>query len=114
MHGYLLREIINLAIGPMRQMSWGALYPLLRRLEEDGLIEQVADPEASGERQRKIYGVTPYGRERFVFLLSRPQEYTHDYPDFFNIQLSNFDHLVPEQRLEAMRNYRGYAQFLCD
>ena len=62
MHGYLLREIINLAIGPLRQMSWGALYPLLRRLEADALIEQSPEPSGSGDRPRKIYRITSAGR----------------------------------------------------
>ena len=38
MHGYLLQRVVQEAIGPVRQMSWGALYPLLKRLERDGLI----------------------------------------------------------------------------
>ncbi len=112
LHGYLLREIINLSIGPLRQMSWGALYPLLRRLEAAGLIVQVPDSSESGERPRKIYQITSGGRERFFFLMLRPEEYSPDYPDVFDTKLLNFDHLTPAQRQEAVQQYKGYVQFL--
>ena len=111
MHGYLLREIIEMAIGPFRRMSWGALYPLLRRLEADGLIEQVPDTEASGDRPRKIYGITEAGRERFLYLLLRPAEQEADYIDAFNMRMVNFDHLTPLQQREIVAAYRSYLQF---
>jgi len=112
LHGYLLREIINLAIGPVRQMSWGGLYPLLKRLETDGLIEQTADPEASGDRPRKLYRITARGQERFSFLMLRPDELGADYFDIFNTKMLNFDHLTPEQRADCITEYKEYLQFI--
>ena len=38
MHGYLIAKIIGDIIGPYRRLQWGALYPLLARLEREGLI----------------------------------------------------------------------------
>ena len=114
LHGYLLREIIGLAIGPVRKMSWGALYPLIRRLEDDGLIEITGDAPDSGERQRKIYRITVRGEERFFHLMLKPDEYDADYPDRFNIKLVNFDRLTSAQRREQFERYRGYVQFLTD
>jgi DNA-binding PadR family transcriptional regulator len=56
-HGYLLRRLLSVAIGPARQISWGVLYPLMRRLEDDGLIASVASGDAAedGERQQRVY-----------------------------------------------------------
>ena len=42
-HGYLLREILGKILGPFRQVSWGALYPLIHRLSRDGLIAPVSE-----------------------------------------------------------------------
>lgn len=112
LHGYLLRDIINLTIGPTRQMSWGGLYPLIRRLEEEGLIEQVEDAEASGARPRKSYRITGAGRSRFLDLMLRPEEYNSDYPDLFNIKLGKFDYLSKEQQLGILERYQGFVQFL--
>jgi DNA-binding PadR family transcriptional regulator len=114
LHGYLLREIVNLAIGPVRQMSWGGLYPLVRRLETEGLIEQAKDARHSGARERKVYRITPAGQERFLFLMLKPEEYSLDYPDLFNIKLTNFDHLSINQRLDVLRHYQGYVRFILD
>ena len=41
--------------------SPGTVYPVLRRLEEEGLIE--ASEEPHGARQRKVYRITPPGVE---------------------------------------------------
>lgn len=112
LHGYLLRDIVNLAIGPIRKMSWGGLYPLMRRLEEDGLIEQLEEKGGSKARPRKIYKITAKGKAHFFDLMLKPEEYTLDYPDIFNIKLLNFDHLSKEQQLSILQHYRGFVQFL--
>ncbi len=112
MHGYLLREIINMAIGPLRQMSWGALYPLLRRLEANDLIEQLNEPSEAGERLRKVYRITPEGRERFFFLMLRPEEFQSDYPDIFSTKLINFDQITTAQRQDILEQYKSCVQFI--
>ena len=115
LHGYLLRTIISTAIGPLRQMSWGALYPLIRRLEAEGLIAPVpGDGAGEGERQRRIYGITEAGRHRFFDLMMKPGEYNTDYSDAFTIKLGSFHHLTPEQQDDILQQYRAYVQFLLD
>src|SRR5215472_4008569 len=37
-HGYLIAKIINDMIGPFARLSNGRLYPLLAKLEQEGLI----------------------------------------------------------------------------
>src|SRR5579884_3535567 len=117
-HGYLLRRLLNVAIGPARQISWGVLYPLLRRLEDDGLIASVADGGDSpaeaqeGERQRRVYQITEAGRARFHELMRDLGEYNADYADLFSIKLSGFVYIPPELQLDILRHYRGYVQFV--
>ena len=62
-HGYLLREILGKIFGPFRQISWGALYPLIHRLEQQGLIApQASNLMSQGKRgQRNLYRIT-HGR----------------------------------------------------
>jgi DNA-binding PadR family transcriptional regulator len=116
-HGYLLHSIIKTAVGPIRKLSWGALYPLIRRLEREGLIAPVAAMEAvacagADGRQRKVYGITEAGRARFFALMAEPGAYDTEYPDLFSIKLSNFHHVDRDPRLEILRHYRGYVQLL--
>ena len=40
-HGYLISKIINDIFGPYTKVSNGRLYPLLAKLQHEGLIEIV-------------------------------------------------------------------------
>jgi DNA-binding PadR family transcriptional regulator len=59
MYGYeITREVETLSGGKV-QLTWGALYPTLHKLEADGLI--VAEEYNIGKRVRKYYRLTPAG-----------------------------------------------------
>ena len=50
MHGYELRKQLALKIGPMRAaISYGSLYPSLRRLQASGLITEAGESSADDE-----------------------------------------------------------------
>ena len=59
MYGYeITQEVDKLSDGKI-QLTWGALYPTLHKLEADGLI--VAEEYNIGKRVRKYYRLTPEG-----------------------------------------------------
>lgn len=82
MHGYELRKQLNLVLGWGRVLSYGSLYPALKKMLRAGWIsEHMAGPEAAGamasgtkgsvgRRQRIVYELTPAGDERFTKLMS--------------------------------------------
>ncbi len=126
-HGYRLPLIMQRILGPFHRLSWGTLYPLIRRLEQQGLITSESDPKileaklppsisSVPERgqPRKIYVLTEAGRSRFFTLMLSPDEYTPDYPDLFAIKLSKFSLLSPAQQLTVLQQYRAYLQILHD
>lgn len=113
LHGYVLHQVVETAIGPVRRLSWGALYPLLRRLEREGLIAREVGGDASG-RERKRYRITVAGEARFRALMAAPGTYDTDYPDLFTLKLSNFHHVDRDGRLAILRDYRSYVQFIQD
>lgn len=120
MYGYWLHEVVNRVLGPFHQLSWGTLYPLIRRLEQEGLATSETEPRRGllhhGTRTqaqaRRVYHITEAGRERFFALMLAPGEYSHSYPDLFAIKLTKFGFLAPEQRLLVLRHYRGYLSYL--
>src|SRR4051812_18232258 len=112
MHGYMLHQIVTEAIGPIRKLSWGALYPLLVRLEREGLIVRERDETGGGGRERKRYRITPAGEARFRTLMAEPGAYNVDYPDLFSIKMSNFQHIDMTGRLAILKHFRGYMQFI--
>ena len=111
MHGYKLHQIVTHAIGPIRQLSWGALYPLLLRLERAGLIVGKVD-NSSGGRERKLYHITEAGEARFRTLMAEPGDYNVDYPDLFSIKVHGFHFIDLEGRLAILKHFRGYMQFI--
>jgi DNA-binding PadR family transcriptional regulator len=66
LHGYELRKRLNLLLGWGRLLSYGSLYPALKRLLRAGLITEVAATSPGiSRRQRITYEITPAGREYF-------------------------------------------------
>lgn len=68
-YGYSIQKQIRFATGQTAKPS--ALYPLLHRLEEAGLIE--AEWEAETGRERKWYAITEAGREQFKVIAAEWQ-----------------------------------------
>ena len=62
LHGYELRKRLNLLLGWTRLLSYGSLYPALKRMLREGVITEVASPGAVSLRQRITYQITPAGR----------------------------------------------------
>lgn len=59
MYGYeITKEVERLSRGSIT-LTWGGLYPLLHKLEKEGLI--IAEKESIGKRVRKYYSLTPSG-----------------------------------------------------
>lgn len=120
MYGYWLHDVVNHVLGPFHQLSWGTLYPLIRRLEQQGLATSemvhkhghVTHQAREQAQARRVYRVTQAGRERFFTLMLAPGEYNNAYPDLFAIKLTRFGFLTPEQRLLVLRDYRSYLSHL--
>jgi len=66
LHGYELRKRLNLLLGWSRLLSYGSLYPALKRLLRAGWITEVtATTPGVSRRQRIVYQITPAGRAFF-------------------------------------------------
>lgn len=67
LHGYELRKRLNLLLGWSRVLSYGSLYPALKRMLRNGWITEVTtvSPGVS-RRQRIVYQISPAGTEYFA------------------------------------------------
>ena len=66
LHGYELRKRLNLLLGWSRLLSYGSLYPALKRLLRAGWITEVEERSPGvSRRQRITYQITPAGRHYF-------------------------------------------------
>src|SRR5687768_6357247 len=89
MHGYELRKQLGAMLGPFWQVSWGSLYPTLRRLAKAGAVEKLAESRparratrsttarrtrtsnatVSSGRRKNVYKITKEGEKLFTAML---------------------------------------------
>jgi PadR family transcriptional regulator PadR len=62
MYGYQIAKHVDAAGEDVPMMKQGALYPVLRSLENSGLLESRVEPSVSGP-PRRYYVITEAGRE---------------------------------------------------
>lgn len=75
MHGYRIKEHVERNFGHMWSINYGQIYQNLKKMEEEGLVRMVeVAPSENGGPQKKLYSITPAGREEFQKWLSRPPE----------------------------------------
>jgi DNA-binding PadR family transcriptional regulator len=86
MHGYELRKQLATKLGAIKAaISYGSLYPTLRRLQTAGWISEAGEapagdaavPPLTSRRGRVVYKITAEGKERFLDLLAQvgPEAY---------------------------------------
>lgn len=109
-HGYLIQERLKHAVGPIRQISSGTLYPLITRLVKEGWVN-LRQEELDGARARKIYALTDAGRERFHQLMTSPLEYTTDAELLFHFKMTCFHYVPKDVQLACLRQYANYLEY---
>jgi PadR family transcriptional regulator PadR len=62
MYGYQIAKLMEAADSKVMMMKQGALYPVLRSLENSGLLSSQVDPSVTGP-PRRYYQITEVGRE---------------------------------------------------
>src|SRR4051812_11192856 len=131
-HGYELKKRLSETLGPLWGISFGSLYPALRRLERSGAIEEidedaVASSATSGfvptgsltgdlaaarlrrrvrtsRRTRKAYRITDQGRALFTQLLN---DESGDDDRAFALKLSFCRYLDAAGRLAFLERRRA-------
>jgi DNA-binding PadR family transcriptional regulator len=116
MHGYELRKQLGAMLGPFWQVSWGSLYPTLRRLAKAGAVEKVETTPRrgakaaarAGGRRKTVYRITPAGHRAFASMLEETGAAVD--AEHFTLKLAFFRYLGPEARLALLERRRAYLQ----
>src|SRR4051794_5536324 len=108
MHGYELRKRLGAVLGPFRALSYGTLYPSLRRLSDRGWITERPDDSArpASRRARIVYELTPAGTERFEHLVRDAGPASWE-DDSFDVRLAFFSRTAAEVRLRVLEGRRS-------
>jgi len=129
LHGYELKKRLSETLGPLWGISFGSLYPALRRLERSGAIEATEAQEPTrggsvstgsldgdlaaarlrrralpGRRTRKAYRITDAGRTVFAELLT---DDSTDDERTFALKLSFCRYLDAADRLALLERRRN-------
>jgi DNA-binding PadR family transcriptional regulator len=108
MHGYQLKKRLAETLGSFWQVSYGSLYPALKRLQRDGAVEMTF-PQEDVARRKNVYRITPLGEDAFRELLERAgHEATQD--NGFSVRLAFFQYLKPETRIRLLERRRSFLE----
>ncbi len=100
MHGYELKKQLGQRLGFFWTVSFGSLYPTLKRLERRGVVERLPHADATS-RRKHVYRITETGEEEFLALLEEgPQSAWED--EKFPLRLAFFGYLRPESRIRLL------------
>jgi DNA-binding PadR family transcriptional regulator len=109
MHGYQLSRELSETLGGLWRVSYGSLYPSLRRLERDGAIESEAGDQR-GARRKKVYRITETGESMFLDLLQEAPQEGQAEDARFRMRLAFFRYLSPETRIRLLERRRQALQ----
>lgn len=103
MHGYEIKQYLEIT----RSDQWagilpGSIYHAIKRMESEGLIEQLA-LERAGNRTRAVYTITPAGKEEFKRLLAEAwRTPSRTLPSTLYTAITFLDGMPPEEALPAI------------
>jgi len=109
MHGYQLNRELSEQLGGLWRVSYGSLYPSLRRLQRDGAIRSEAGA-GTGARRKTVYAITDEGERLFLELLQEPPQENQTEDARFRVRLAFFRYLSPETRVRLLERRRQGLQ----
>ncbi|MCY7395214.1 MAG: PadR family transcriptional regulator [Nocardioides sp.] len=111
MHGYELRKRLNLMLGWGRVLSYGSLYPALKKMLRAALLEEVLPMSTAPvtRRPRIVYQVTEAGHREFERLMTEVGPTAWE-DDNFDIRFAFFGRTDMEIRLRVLEGRRTRLQ----
>jgi DNA-binding PadR family transcriptional regulator len=115
MHGYRIKEHIEKNFGHMWSINYGQIYPNLKKLQEEGLIK-MKEIVQNGEKgpPKKLYAITPKGKEEFARWLGSFPEKPMILRDPFLMRFVFYGFGEHDRALEVIEDqisqYEGYLE----
>ena len=109
MHGYELRKRLNLMLGWGRVLSYGSLYPALKKMLRGNLIEESTPTATLSRRPRIVYQLTEAGNAEFQRLMAEVGPTAWE-DDNFDIRFAFFGRTDMEIRLRVLEGRRSRLQ----
>ncbi|HEY9831717.1 MAG TPA: PadR family transcriptional regulator [Stenomitos sp.] len=115
LHGYRLKQQLELFMSSSISVNYGAIYPLLKRLEERGEITTLAIDQTDAGPNRKTYGITANGRQRWhQKMMEHPHESWVNSRSRFFIKFFFFGNLERVERIKLLEHRLHICQLRLD
>ncbi|TAK31787.1 MAG: PadR family transcriptional regulator [Chloroflexota bacterium] len=105
-HGYDLKADFDRRVGDLWDLNYGQIYTTLDRLEREGFIEGFA-VEQQGRPDKRIYRITPRGREELARWLVQPIDRPRPLRDEIFVKLLFLDQSNPTALLDLIERQRS-------
>ena len=103
MHGYRIKEHIEKNFGHMWSINFGQIYPGLKELKNEGLINMLElTPSENGGPHKKLYSITQKGKDEFSRWLAAPPLKTMLIRDPFLLKFAFFGFGEDERAIKIM------------
>ena len=108
--GYEIKKAIDTSTRFFWGASFGQIYPELRRLRDEGLIEGEDVPR--GQVKRTVYSLTPAGDRALQDWLTDTESFTFEMRDEGLLRLFFGDALSPEEVVANLRAQQGFLELV--
>lgn len=108
MHGYELKRQLSQRLGFFWTVSFGSLYPTLRKLESMGCVERLPEAETRS-RRRQVFAITDAGEAQFIQLIGEGSASAWE-EQKFPLRFAFFTYLPVETRVWLLQRRRDYLQ----
>jgi len=103
MHGYQIKKHIERNFGHMWSINFGQVYPSLKNLKKEGLINMVeVAPSENGGPRKKLYSITKKGVDEFSRWLAEFPQKPILIRDLFLLKFAFFGFGGDERALEII------------
>lgn len=107
MHGYELNKRLTILLGTFKALSYGSLYPTLKKLKLAGYIDESSlTIKPVTRKAKKVYQITPAGKEQFNILTNNLNANGHTSEEQFSVQYAFFDRTAPITRIRILESRR--------
>jgi PadR family transcriptional regulator AphA len=101
-YGYEIKRRFEGALGNVWSVSYGQLYPTLRRLSESGWVTKKTELGKKAA-EKNIYSITDIGRAKLDEWLLKPLRSTYKVKDEFTLRFLFFNKLSPDNVLDFLK-----------
>lgn len=101
-YGYEIKQKFEGALGNVWSVSYGQLYPTLRKLSEQQWVTKKTAPGKKAA-EKNIYSITPIGKKKLDDWLLKPLRISYKVKDEFTLKFLFFNKLPAEQVLDYLK-----------